>query len=315
MPHLAQDLLFGVAVADALGVPVEFCYPNEINMPSVQSNYQDIPNRQTAFGSWNKPIGTFSDDSSLTFCTAEYLANNETNLDDLLERFKDWMKEGYWTADGETFDIGRTTLFAIENYAYGSNWQNCGMKNENDNGNGSLMRISPLLLPLLYDKTITDPYSYISNFSSLTHAHTISVDCCYIYLQFAKHLYHTKNTKLAFTYLKEELSLKFVNNDIFKRLFSDEFLSTDPALFNNRGFVLGSLEIALHTILTTKSYEEAVLKAISLGKDTDTNAAITGALAGLLYGYDNIPTHWLAPLKRKENIELLAEQLHQTYKK
>ncbi|MEC4117535.1 ADP-ribosylglycohydrolase family protein [Myroides phaeus] len=315
MPHLAQDLLFGVAVADALGVPVEFCYPNEINMSSVQSNYQDIPNRQTAFGSWNKPIGTFSDDSSLTFCTAEYLANNETNLDDLLERFKDWMKEGYWTADGETFDIGRTTLFAIENYAYGSNWQNCGMKNENDNGNGSLMRISPLLLPLLYDKTITDPYSYISNFSSLTHAHTISVDCCYIYLQFAKHLYHTKNTKLAFTYLKEELSLKFVNNDIFKRLFSDEFLSTDPALFNNRGFVLGSLEIALHTILTTKSYEEAVLKAISLGKDTDTNAAITGALAGLLYGYDNIPTHWLAPLKRKENIELLAEQLHQTYKK
>ncbi|SDH55458.1 ADP-ribosylglycohydrolase family protein [Myroides phaeus] len=315
MPHLAQDLLFGVAVADALGVPVEFCYPNEINMPSVQSNYQDIPNRQTAFGSWNKPIGTFSDDSSLTFCTAEYLANNETNLDNLLERFKDWMKEGYWTADGETFDIGRTTLFAIENYAYGSNWQNCGMKNENDNGNGSLMRISPLLLPLLYDKTITDPYSYISNFSSLTHAHTISVDCCYIYLQFAKHLYHTKNTKLAFTYLKEELSLKFVNNDIFKRLFSDEFLSTDPALFNNRGFVLGSLEIALHTILTTKSYEEAVLKAISLGKDTDTNAAITGALAGLLYGYDNIPTHWLAPLKRKENIELLAEQLHQTYKK
>lgn len=314
MPHLAQDLLFGVAVADALGVPVEFCYPNEINMPSVQSNYQDIPNRQTAFGSWNKPIGTFSDDSSLTFCTAEYLANNETNLDNLLERFKDWMKEGYWTADGETFDIGRTTLFAIENYAYGSNWQNCGMKNENDNGNGSLMRISPLLLPLLYDKTITDPYSYISNFSSLTHAHTISVDCCYIYLQFAKHLYHTKNTKLAFTYLKEELSLKFVNNDIFKRLFSDEFLSTDPALFNNRGFVLGSLEIALHTILTTKSYEEAVLKAISLGKDTDTNAAITGALAGLLYGYDNIPTHWLAPLKRKENIELLAEQLHQTYK-
>lgn len=314
MSHLAQDILFGVAVADALGVPVEFCYPNEINMVSVQSNYQDIPNRQTAFGSWNKPIGTFSDDSSLTFCTAEYLANNETNLDDLLERFKDWMKEGYWTADGETFDIGRTTLFAIENYAYGSNWQNCGMKNERDNGNGSLMRIAPLLLPLLHDKTITDFYQYVSDFSSLTHAHTISVDCCYIYLQYAKHLYHTKDTKLAFTYLKEELSLKYDNNDVFKRIFSDEFLSIDPALFNNRGFVVGSLEIALHTILTTKSYDEAVLKAISLGKDTDTNAAITGALAGLLYGYNNIPTHWLKPLKRKENIEFLAKQLYQTYK-
>lgn len=314
MSHLAQDILFGVAVADALGVPVEFCYPNEINMTSVQSNYQDIPNRQTSFGSWNKPVGTFSDDSSLTFCTAEYLANKESNLNDLMDRFKDWMKEGYWTADGETFDIGRTTLFAIENFANDYNWKTAGLKTERDNGNGSLMRIAPLLLPLLYDKTITDAYQYVSNFSSLTHAHTISVDCCYIYLQYAKHLYHTKDTKLAFVYLKEELSLKYDNNDIFERIFSDEFLSIDPSIFNNRGFVVGSLEIALHTILTTKSYEEAILKAISLGKDTDTNAAITGALAGLLYGYNSIPLHWMQPLKRKESIQELAEQLNLRYK-
>jgi len=45
MSNLASDLLFGVAVADALGVPVEFKSPTEINMTSVQSNYQDIPNR------------------------------------------------------------------------------------------------------------------------------------------------------------------------------------------------------------------------------------------------------------------------------
>ena len=92
MSNLASDLLFGVAVADALGVPVEFKSPTEINITSVQSNYQDIPNRFAPFGSWNKPVGTFSDDSSLTFCTAEYLAAGETDLNDLMDRFKDWLK-------------------------------------------------------------------------------------------------------------------------------------------------------------------------------------------------------------------------------
>ncbi|KUF41716.1 hypothetical protein AS361_01495 [Myroides marinus] len=313
MSNLAQDILFGVAVADALGVPIEFKFPNEIDLESVKTNYQNEPNRLTGFGSWHKPIGTFSDDSSLTFCTAEYLANKETNLDDLLERFKDWMKEGYWTADGDTFDIGRTTLFAIENYAYGSNWQDCGMKNENDNGNGSLMRISPLLFPLLYDKSITDPYSYISNFSSLTHAHKIAIDSCYIYLSYAKHLVLTKDAHLAYENLIHELASTYQENEYFKRIFSPSFKEIDPSEFNNRGFVVGSLEIALQTILTTNSYEEAILKVMSLGKDTDTNGAITGALAGILYGFESIPKHWIEPLKRKENIQVLANQLFEKY--
>lgn len=314
MSNLAQDILFGVAVADALGVPIEFKFPNEIDIESVRTNYQNEPNRLTGFGSWHKPVGTFSDDSSLTFCTAEYLANKETNLDDLLERFKDWMKEGYWTADGDTFDIGRTTLFAIENFANDYNWRTAGLNTERDNGNGSLMRISPLLLPLLCDKSITDPYSYISNFSSLTHAHKIAVDSCYIYLIYAKQLFYTKDPHLAYENLTQELAPNYQENEYFKRIFSYNFKEIDPIEFNNRGFVVGSLEIALQTILTTSNYEEAILKVMSFGKDTDTNGAITGALAGLLYGYNSIPLHWMQPLKRKESIQELAEQLNLRYK-
>jgi len=89
MSSLAQDILFGVAVADALGVPIEFKFPNEIDLESVKTNYQNELNRLTGFGSWHKPVGTFSDDSSLTFCTAEYLASEETDLNDLMDRFKD----------------------------------------------------------------------------------------------------------------------------------------------------------------------------------------------------------------------------------
>lgn len=315
MSNLASDILFGIAVADALGVPVEFKSPTEINITSVQSNYQDIPNRFAPFGSWNKPVGTFSDDSSLTFCTAEYLAAGETDLNDLMDRFKDWLKNGYWTTDGHTFDVGRTTLLAIENFRNDYNWRTAGLNTERDNGNGSLMRIAPLLLPLLFDDTISNPYQYISNFSSLTHAHPISVDSCFIYLMYAKHLYYSKEALIAFVRLKEELTLKYDNNDVFKRIFSEEFLLLDPSIFNPSGFVVGSLEIALHTLLTTTSYKEAILKAISLGKDTDTNAAITGALVGILYGYESIPSHWIETLKRKEDIEVLANQLYLTYKK
>lgn len=313
MSNLASDLLFGVAVADALGVPVEFKNPTEINMTSVQSNYQDIPNRFAPFGPWNKPVGTFSDDSSLTFCTVEYLAAGETDLNDLMDRFKDWLKNGYWTTDGHTFDVGRTTLLAIENFRNDYNWRTAGLNTERDNGNGSLMRIAPLLLPLLFDDAISNPYQYITDFSSLTHAHPISVDSCFIYLMYAKHLYYSKDASIAFVRLKEELTLKYDNNDVFKRLFSEEFLLLDPSIFNPSGFVVGSLEIALHTLLTTTSYKEAILKAISLGKDTDTNAAITGALAGILYGYESIPSHWIEPLKRKEDIEVLAKKLNNKY--
>lgn len=152
MSSLAQDILFGVAVADALGVPIEFKFPNEIDLESVKTNYQNELNRLTGFGSQHKPVRTFSDDSSLTFCTAEYLASEETDLNDLMDRFKDQMKEGYWTADGDTFDIGRTTLFAIENFANDYNWRIAGLSTERDNGNSSLMRISPLLFSLLYNK-------------------------------------------------------------------------------------------------------------------------------------------------------------------
>ena len=202
---------------------------------------------------------------------------------------------------------------AIENFRNDYNWRTAGLNTERDNGNGSLMRIAPLLLPLLFDDTISNPYQYISNFSSLTHAHPISVDSCFIYLTYAKHLYYTKDTTLAFVRLKEELTLKYDNNDVFKRIFSDEFLLLDPSIFNPSGFVVGSLEIALHTLLTTTSYEEGILKAISLGKDTDTNAAITGALAGILYRYDSIPLHWVETLKRKEDIEVLAKKLNNKY--
>ena len=59
------------------------------------------------------------------------------------------------------------------------------------------------------------------------------------------------------------------------------------------GFVIDSLEASIWCILTTNSFSEAVLKAVNLGGDTDTIGALTGALAGLIYGVKNIPKEWI----------------------
>ncbi|MCS7020149.1 MAG: ADP-ribosylglycohydrolase family protein, partial [Cytophagales bacterium] len=75
------------------------------------------------------------------------------------------------------------------------------------------------------------------------------------------------------------------------------------------GYVLHTLEASIWCLLTTDNYKEAVLKAVNLGSDTDTTGAVTGGLAGLLYGLDNIPKNWLQQIARYDDIENLAERL------
>ncbi len=75
------------------------------------------------------------------------------------------------------------------------------------------------------------------------------------------------------------------------------------------GYVLHTLEASIWCLLTTDNYKEAVLKAVNLGSDTDTIGAVTGGLAGLLYGLDNIPKNWLQQIARYDDIENLAERL------
>jgi ADP-ribosylglycohydrolase len=75
------------------------------------------------------------------------------------------------------------------------------------------------------------------------------------------------------------------------------------------GYVLHTLEASIWCLLTTNNYKAAVLKAVNLGEDTDTTAAVTGGLAGLLHGIDNIPSNWIKQIARKDEIENLAERL------
>jgi ADP-ribosylglycohydrolase len=78
---------------------------------------------------------------------------------------------------------------------------------------------------------------------------------------------------------------------------------------------LYTLEASIWCLLTTENYKDSVLKAVNLGEDTDTTGAVTGGLAGLLYGFENIPEKWLEQLAKKDNIEELANKLSEKYSK
>ena len=301
-----KDILLGTAIGDALGVPVEF--------EGRQTLRQHPVTGMTGYGTHNQPPGTFSDDSSMAFCLAEALVG-EFNLQAIANNFVAWLHEGYWTAHGNVFDVGITTRQAIGRIKRGTRPDLAGGFDEADNGNGSLMRILPLLV-YIKDKPLAERYEITKQVSSITHGHIRSVISCFYYLEFARLLVEGKDKFEIYRELQISisshlnfLSIKTIETKLFNRLFKGAIYELPEKEILSSGYVVHTLEAAVWCLLTTSSYEEAILKAVNLGDDTDTTAAVNGGLAGLLYGYESIPKNWMAQLARRGDIEELATRL------
>ncbi|MGQ9643784.1 MAG: ADP-ribosylglycohydrolase family protein [Ignavibacterium sp.] len=301
-----KSVLFGVAVGDALGVPVEF--------KSRQTIKQNPVIDMIGYGTYNLPPGTWSDDSSLTFCLAEALTK-DFDLNTIGQNFVKWYQENYWTPHGHVFDIGIVTRQAIIRLAKGEKPELAGGFEESDNGNGSLMRILPLLFYLL-DKPISERYDITKKVSSITHGHIRSVIACFYYLEFAKQIIEGKDKFEIYRNLQTEvlnyfttLTINQTEIALFDRLLKSDIHKLNENQIQSSGYVLHTLEASIWCLLTTDNYKEAVLKAVNLGNDTDTTGAVTGGLEGLLYGIDNIPTNWIKQIARNDEIENLAERL------
>lgn len=312
MNNLNKNILLGTAIGDALGVPVEFEHRQELEKNPVVGMRE--------YGTHNQPKGTWSDDSSLALCLAESLCNGY-NLNDIADKFIRWYYDGYCTPYGRVFDVGVTTARAISYLQSGCKPELAGMDRERDNGNGSLMRILPLI-PYIINMEEEDRFRIIGEVSSLTHRHPRSILACislcefaiqYINLQSIEKAYQTMQQTML-QLLKKEM---FIEEDIpFKRLVGlsyEEFKNIELKDIRSTGYVINTLEASLWCIFNTTSYKDAVLKAVNLGDDTDTVGAITGGLAGIIYGYDTIPSKWIDTLARKDDIIGLGEKLDSIY--
>jgi ADP-ribosyl-[dinitrogen reductase] hydrolase len=304
--NTCKDILFGVAIGDALGVPVEFKSRMQISRQPVTD--------MIGYGTHNKPPGTFSDDSSLTFCLAEAIASGFT-LEATSRNFVSWRYDNYWTADNEVFDIGITTQRAIDRLVKGTPAQHAGDFEEESNGNGSLMRILPLLV-YIKDKPTAERYDLIKQVSSITHGHVRSVIACFYYLEFALAILNGEEKFDIYNRLQKDVAeyLRSINmsrdeTSLFDRLLIDRIDMIPENQIRSSGYVVHTLEASIWCLLNTNNYKDAVLKAVNLGQDTDTTGAVTGGLAGLLYRHDSIPEHWLTQLARRDDIEDLAVRM------
>ena len=301
-----KSALFGIAVGDALGVPVEFKSRETISQNPVKD--------MIGYGTYNLPPGTFSDDSSLTFCLAEALTQ-DFDLNSIAKNFVKWVDENYWTARGTVFDIGIATREAIDRLARGEQPDLAGGFEASSNGNGSLMRILPLVF-YIFDKPISERYQIIKEVSSITHGHIRSVIACFYYLEFARQIILGEDKFEIYKSLQSEIS-NFLNsleinpNEIafYDRILKGNIFELSQDEISSSGYVLHTLEASIWCLLTTENYKDATLKAVNLGEDTDTTAAVTGGLAGLLYGFENIPETWMEKLARKNDIQNLAERV------
>lgn len=267
------------------------------------------------YGTYFQKKGTWSDDSSMTFATMDSLINGY-DIEDIGRKFCNWVYNKEYTPHGVVFDIGFTTRQSLKRINTGTSALYSGETEERSNGNGSLMRIIPLVFFL--DKNNSDSFKIIEEVSGITHAHIRSKIACNIYIHVAKNLLSGSSPLAAYKEMKapiiEHYSKKGLQEELghFKRILEGDVYKLKESDINSSGYVIDTLEASLWCLLKNKTYENTVLKAVNLGEDTDTTAAVVGGLAGLYYGVDSIPKEWIDVLAKKDEIYELVEKLYKS---
>ena len=223
-------------------------------------------------GTWSMPKGTWSDDTAFTLATCEALKYSEgISVKHIRENLEACAKGKYYL-DNNVFDIGYTTREALK--------RGCGLTDKYNCGNGSMMRILPLAF-------VKNGFDYISDVSCITHAHPLCVEYCEAYV----HLIHMC------------INGMISKSQDMEKYYPIVLLTASDSDIRSTGYVKDTMESVLWCLYNTNSYEEAVITAVRLGGDTDTIAALTGACAALIYGYNSIPKKWIRDLRGKDMIE------------
>lgn len=292
-----------------MGVPVEFKSREYLNRNPVSD--------MRGFGSHFQPAGTWSDDTSLTLCLLDGLSYSPFNITKIADNFVKWMFGGKYAPRHIVFDVGRTTRSSILKMLIANDPTTCGSDSEKSQGNGSLMRIIPLAFYLVEINDYERRKQLIYDISSLTHRHIVCKIACHFYVELAIKL--IKGYAFANAYAETRIEfVKYYRNRLpekdyapFRRIFSGEVTESARKDIKSSGYVIHTLESALWCIGRNDCYKDVVLDAVNLGRDTDTTAAVCGALAGILFP-DSIPKDWIKKLSSKRLIDKAVDKFYQS---
>lgn len=301
--------LFGCAIGDALGVPVEFG-----NRAAVQSN---PVTGLRGYGMHGQPPGTWSDDTSLMLCVADSLRHHAFDTTDMAQRFLDWYERSLWTAHGVIFDIGIATERALSAFGSGTSAEMAGGRGEFSNGNGSLMRQLPVALRFA-GEPVEEMMDKLHRVSSITHGHLRSLMACGFHGLVVRELLRGLSAADALDTARQQFKAYYSSPvgqkewPEFRLLFSEKFTRLGEDEINSDGYVMDTLIASLWCLVTTQTFEQCVLKAVNLGGDTDTTGCVAGGLAGVYYGLSAIPADWRNGIARSDDLAELFDSFVST---
>jgi ADP-ribosyl-[dinitrogen reductase] hydrolase len=284
---IKRDRLTGIAlgavVGDALGMPLEFFPPRHIH--DFETEMVDGP----------LPAGTFTDDTEMALALAEsLLAHSPLEGADLAQRFVDWYRAG-------PPDIGIHTSHVLGLIAAGTPWQEAAAIVQSGHpesaSNGSLMRCWPVTVACWNNPDLLINTARLQ--SVITHPHPDCVNACLFFNTLLRLLVNRLENLPPDAVLREAIkqAADLVELGEELRLLVELAPVRAREALPNSGWVRHTLESALWAVLTTRSFEEAVVQAVNLGNDADTTGSVTGALAGALYGAAAIPRRWVKILR------------------
>jgi ADP-ribosyl-[dinitrogen reductase] hydrolase len=297
-----RGAVYGLLVGDALGVPYEFSDPREL--PALHLIEMDPP-AGFARAHDGVPVGTWSDDGAQALHLLAVLLDGDAGIETRLATgLQAWSTGGELTPDGRVFDIGMQTQEALARLARGIPPNQSGLYEEQNNGNGSLMRVLPAaLLPATHDAVLVDR---ARRQSLPTHGHARSLLACSLSTLISARLVAGKAFVEALDESQEVLegSVEPVEQHELRVLLDGRLDAPSGS-----GYVVDCLWSAVAAVLRTRSFEDCVRCAIGFGNDTDTTACVAGGWAGLLYGEEGIPSRWRAALRGKHLVEPLLDRL------
>lgn len=294
-----QGCLMGLACGDALGTSVEF---------SRRGHFEPLTEIRGG-GPFGLLPGQWTDDTSMALCLAESLLDcRGFDAHDQMQAYCRWWQQGYLSATGLCFDIGSTVLAALQRFCI-SNDPWAGSINPRSAGNGSLMRLAPVVLYFSPGASMAvdavDRLLEMSELSSrTTHGAAECLDACR-YFGWLLHLALSGRT------LSEVLASRLYQprTDAVAAIMGGSWRHKERDEIRGSGYVIHSLEASIWCVASTDNFRDVVLMAANLGEDADTTAAICGQLAGALYGVEGIPEDWRRQIWMQTYIEEQASRL------
>jgi ADP-ribosyl-[dinitrogen reductase] hydrolase len=281
--------MLGLACGDAIGTTVEFL-PRDAFLPVTD---------MTGGGPFRLRAGQWTDDTSMALCLAEsLLAKGGFDPADQMLRYVDWWKNGHLSSTGACFDIGMTVRDALGRF-HESGVPYSGSTNPRSAGNGSLMRLAPVVLFAHPD--MENVHRYAADSSRTTHGAPEAVESCQLFAEIVSGALSGKPKDALLRDLLFKPSMAST-----EAIARGDFLDKDALAIKGTGYCIASLEASLWCFFKTDNFQDAVLCAANLGDDADTTAAITGQIAGAYYGAEAIRPDWVAKLSMRAEIEAMA---------